>query len=316
MGAPSAMAATVAIVIPNYNGRALLERYLPAVTAAAAAGGARVVIADDASSDDGAAWVREHYPAVTVLAYAENLGFAGNVNRAVRDVDAEVIVLLNSDVEPEPGFMAPLIARLGRAEVFAAVPAIREGPGEVGYIRVRFRRGLLDFVRPAQGDFSRAPDRPTATAYACGAAMAFPRAKFLELGGFDQLFSPYYGEDLDLSYRAWKRGWRIEFEPTGRVAHQHSATIGRGRSEAQMRRIRTRQYMIFQWKNLSDPGFIAAHLFFLPLRVLAYAAYPPRWPELRGIIAALARLPRALRARSRPAARGSDREVIARINAG
>jgi len=308
------MDSPIAIIIPNYNGRRLLARYLPAVAAAGREVGARVIIADDASTDDGPAWVRENFPEVAVRAYPDNRGFAGNVNRAVRDTDSDYIVLLNSDVEPDPGFARPLLERLRPADVFAAVPVIREAAGEIGFNRLRFRRGMLDFVRPAQRDLSRSPAHPAHAAYACGAAMAFPREKFLLLGGYDEIFSPYYGEDLDLSYRAWKRGWRIVFEPASRVFHQHSATIGADKTEKMIRRIKTRQYLIFQWKNLSDPDFIARHLFFLPWRLLFYAAYPGRWPEGRGMIEALKYLPAAWKARSKFPSRLKDREALQRIN--
>src|SRR5208283_5037198 len=182
---PDTKAAT--IVIPNWNGRDLLEKYLPSVIAAAEqAPGSEVLVVDNGSEDDSVAFVREHFPQVFLLPLEKNLGFGGGSNAGFRAAQHDVVVLLNSDMRVEPGFLKPLLDGFRDPQVFSVACQIffsdphkvREETGltetwwQGGSIRVRHRddpqiRGLFP------------------CAYGGGGSSAFDRKKFLELGGFD-----------------------------------------------------------------------------------------------------------------------------------
>jgi len=99
---------TIAIVILNWNGRSFLEKFLPFVTASVCAG-AEVIVADNASSDDSVSFLRERYPQLRVIEMDKNRGFSGGYNEALRHVDSDYYVLLNSDVEVKPGWLEPMI---------------------------------------------------------------------------------------------------------------------------------------------------------------------------------------------------------------
>ena len=107
--------------------------------------------------------------------------------------------------------------------------------------------------RPA----SAAPDRPGGhSAFPCfyggGGSCAFDRRKFLELGGFDELFRPFYLEDTDLGYQAWKRGWKVMYQPASVVYHEHRGTIGKKFSAAQIDAVLKKNFILFCWKNIHE----------------------------------------------------------------
>jgi len=274
------------IVIPNWNGRDLLEKYLPSVLEAAAVNPANeVIVVDNGSQDGSAAWVREHFPEVRVIAIEKNLGFGGGSNAGFRAAKHDIVVLLNSDMRVAPDFLAPLLDAFTDDKVFAVACQIffrdsaklRE---ETGLTEARWHRGTLRVGH-------RADDNITGLYpcfYAGGGSSAFDRRKFLELGGFDELFAPFYFEDADLGYRAWKRGWKVLYEPRSVVWHEHRGTIGRHHSSGYIDGMVRRNRLLFCWKNMHHWRRLAAHFAFI-------VADP------RGFFSALARLPAALRSR-------------------
>ncbi len=260
--APRATAASV--VIPNWNGRDLLERYLPSVVAALAGNpDNEIIVVDNGSTDGSASFVRQAFPGVTVLALDRNLGFGGGSNAGFRAARNDVVVLLNSDMRVAPDFLAPLLEGFGDELVFAVScqiffsdPAkareetgLTQGWWQDGALKVRHR------VDPAITG-------PFPCFYGGGGSCAFDRRKFLELGGFDELFAPFYLEDTDLGYMAWKRGWKVLYEPRSVVYHEHRGTIGKRFSEAQIQAVLKKNHLLFCWKNIHAWRRLAAHFFF------------------------------------------------------
>src|SRR5579872_4352453 len=116
--APANVAASV--VIPNWNGRDLLEKYLPSVIVALAGNTANeVIVVDNGSSDVSADFIRQKFPEVKLVALERNLGFGGGSNAGVRAAVNDIVVLLNSDMRVDPGFLAPLLSGFAAANVFA-----------------------------------------------------------------------------------------------------------------------------------------------------------------------------------------------------
>jgi GT2 family glycosyltransferase len=251
----------VSVVIPNWNGRELLERFLPSVAAALAGNpNNEILVVDNASTDGSVEFLRERFPSVRVLAMAANLGFGGGSNAGFRGARSDVVVLLNNDMRVEADFLEhllkpfadPLVFSVSCQIFFSDPKKLREETGltetwwETGRLRVRHR------IDPEV-------DRVFPCAYPGGGSSAFDRRKFLELGGFDELFRPFYFEDTDLGMQAWKRGWKVLYEPRSIVYHEHRGTIGRKFSQLHIHGVVKKNLVLYTWKNIHDWRMLGAH---------------------------------------------------------
>ena len=311
-------ARTASVVIPNWNGRDLLEKYLPSVIAALSDSPQNEIIVVDNGSEDGSAeFVRQHFPQVRVLALDRNLGFGGGSNAGFQAAKSDIVVLLNSDMRVDRGFLQPLLDGFTDAKTFAVScqiffsdPArpreesgLTEGWWLQGSLRVRHR------VEPEIHNL-----------YPCfyggGGSSAFDRKKFLELGGFDELLQPFYLEDTDLGYMAWKRGWKVLYQPASVVFHEHRGTIGKHFSNAYIQTVLKKNFLLFTWKNIHDWRWLGSHLFFTwAAAALSWVAGDsPERTSFSGILRAFLSLPRTLvsRSRARRLAIVSDRQAFKR----
>jgi GT2 family glycosyltransferase/glycosyltransferase involved in cell wall biosynthesis len=317
-GSQPAQASSATVVIPNWNGRDLLERYLPSVIAAVADNPENEIIVVDNGSEDGSAdFVRSAFPQVKLLALDRNLGFGGGSNAGFRAAKNDIVVLLNSDMRVSPDFLPPLLEGFRDALVFAVScqiffrdPAkVREETGltqgwwQDGGLKVRHR------ADPAIGDLFPC-------FYGGGGSCAFDRRKFLELGGFDELLAPFYLEDTDLGYMAWKRGWKVLYQPRSIVYHEHRGTIGKRFSEAQIQAVLKKNYLLFCWKNIHDWRRLGSHFFFSYAGALVslLSGDVPGRPNLEGWWRAFRQLPGAVasRWRARGLAMVDDTEAFCR----
>ncbi len=308
------MSQTVAL-IPSYCSWDNLERYLPSLLEELRPRGVEVVISDDASPDGTPERIARVFPGVRLLRRDSNGGFGPNCNWAIERIEAERILLLNADVRVLPGFLEPLERAL-TGDVFAVSAVSVDEAGKVvdGARLALMKRGLFRW-RPLDLD---ALTELHVSAYPVGAHVLIDRARFLELGGFDPLYRPYYWEDVDLGYRAWKRGWRVLIEPASRVEHHHDhSDIERTQGEKHVDGVNVRNRLLFHWANLHEPGwFWGRHL--LPVGwkfVTGWLALDLRF--YRAFFRALGRVGevRRSRRRNRAAAKRSDGEVWALLNA-
>jgi len=295
-------AASAAIVIPNWNGRDLLEKYLPSVVAAAErVAGSEVIVVDNGSTDGSAAFVAERFPQVRVVALEKNLGFGGGSNAGFRAARHDVVVLLNSDMRVEPGFLQPLLDGFTDAHVFSVSCQIFFSDPN----KVREETGLTEFWWERGNLRVRHRAEPTIRelypcAYGGGGSCAYDRRKFLELGGFDELLAPFYLEDTDLGYMAWKRGWKNLYQPASVVYHEHRGTIGRRFSEAYIQGVLKKNFLLFTWKNIHQWRRLLAN--FLSSWASALLSWlggdSPERSSLGGIARATLQLPGAMASRA------------------
>jgi GT2 family glycosyltransferase/glycosyltransferase involved in cell wall biosynthesis len=306
------------LVIPNWNGQDLLERFLPSWTAAISGHpGSEIIVVDNGSTDGGADWVRANYPDVRVLALPENLGFGGGSNAGFREARNDVVVLLNSDMRVERDFLAPLLEGFTDEKVFAVScqiflgdstkrreeTGLTEGWWQDGGLRVGHREDpAVNMLFPCL--------------YGGGGSCAFDRRKFLELGGFDELLAPFYLEDTDLGFMAWKRGWKVLYQPASVVHHEHRGTIGRNFSQGYIESILQKNFLLFAWKNIHEWNRVAGNLFFAftGAVVSAWSGDAPGRSSARGIARAFTQIGGAMRSRwrARSLASISDSEVFRR----
>ena len=222
---------------------------------------------DNGSTDGSVEYVRATFPQVRMLELPENLGFARGNNAGVKAARHDIVVLLNNDMIVDPGFLRPLLDCFG-PDTFAVAsqihhqdPAVRRE--ETGRTTAVFRRGLIDY---AHCDVEREEmARPFYPAFwAGGGSSAFHRGRFLLLGGFQEIFSPAYVEDTDLSFRPGKRAGTCCSLPASIVYHKHRATSSRRFPPAGLQALIQRNQFLFIWKNIGSWRLLLAHCIFLP----------------------------------------------------
>jgi GT2 family glycosyltransferase len=294
---------SASVVIPNWNGRDLLEKYIPSIIAALSGdSGNEIIVVDNGSEDGSAQFLRERFSAVRVLALDRNLGFGGGSNEGFRAANNDIVVLLNSDMRVESDFLAPLLQAFTDETVFSVACQIffsdpnklREETGltqswwENGALRVRHRDDPAIQV-------------PYPCAYGGGGSCAFDRRKFLGLGGFDELLAPFYLEDTDIGYLAWKRGWKVLYQPRSVVYHEHRGTIGKRFTPEQIDLVLKKNFALFCWKNIHEWQRLASHFFFAYAGAVVTALFgdSSERANFAGLWRALRQLPRAIRSRSR-----------------
>lgn len=217
------------VIIPSYNGRALLATCLPALRAQTLpAERFETIVVDDASTDDTVDYLAQVFPEVRVVQLARNSGFIAACNAGVDAALGEALVLLNNDTEAEPGWLAALLAALDEHPEAGAAASkmllfdrrdhLHAAGDEMGTDGIPRNRGVW---QRDEGQF----DQQRWVFGACGGAAAYRRVAWQQAGGFDPgLFM--YMEDVDLAWRLQLLGWKAVYAPAARVYHQVSATGG------------------------------------------------------------------------------------------
>jgi len=264
------------VVIPSWNGWKLLAENLPPLQEALRGfPDSEVLVSDDGSSDPTAENLARYFPSVRVLRRPHNGGFGVAANEGVKAARGEIVVCLNNDVSPEPGFVEPLLASFrGDQSLFAATPCMwnhRFG-GDEARTAASFRRGGVELLFPGRGQEKRAGGPSSPILYASGGAAAYRRDRFLELGGFNPIFHPFYWEDVDLGWRAWRRGWGSRHVPDAMVDHRGSATIRTLVAHREINVIYERNHLLFLWSNLLDRDLWQQHVVWLGPRMAWSAA--------------------------------------------
>jgi GT2 family glycosyltransferase len=257
-----------------------------------------ILVVDNGSSDGSVDYLRQHFPDVRVLPLDRNYGFSIGNNRGFQEVRSDVVVLLNNDMLVTADFLQPLLTPFTDSSVFAVSSQIFfTDPGkkreETGKTMGKFERGFFRFWH----EETTAEDEKRATLpifWAGGGASAVDIRKLKALGGFDTLYHPFYVEDADISWQAWKRGWKCLLAPRSHVVHKHRGTsrpkFGDDFVDCSIRR----NQFLFVWKNVTDTGLTLQHLAGLP-RIHASAIFQKgaRF-EIRSYVAAILRLPLAI----------------------
>lgn len=223
----------VSILILNYNGRSWLERFLPGVLASNYAYFS-VVVADNASTDDSSSWLIKTYPAVRLIQFDQNHGFATGNNLAVQQIDSQYIVLLNSDVEVTPNWLEPLVQAMEANPKLAAVQSkIRsfyrrdyfEYAGasggfidEIGYPLCRGR--LVNVCEQDNGQY----DDYQEVFWATGACLLIRKTVVDDIGLFEDTFFAHQ-EEIDFCWRAQLAGYQVAVEPRSVVYHVGGGTL-------------------------------------------------------------------------------------------
>lgn len=225
----------LAVIILNWNGAEMMRRFLPGVVHMTPE--AEIWVADNASTDDSLEMLREHFPTVRTLALDRNYGFAEGYNRAIAQIEAEVVVLLNSDVQVTEGWAATLLRFMDEhADVAAVQPKLRShaqpsrfeyagaAGGYLDHLGYPFCRGrIFGTVEEDLGQHDTVADVHWTT----GAAMMVRRDIYLQEGGLDSSFFAHM-EEIDLCWRMRNHGHRLCCVPQSVVYHVGGGTLPQG----------------------------------------------------------------------------------------
>jgi len=301
------------IVILNWNGRELLEKSVPSVIEAVRwdGGDHEIIVVDNGSTDDSVAFLRCKYPQVRIIVLDRNYYFSGGCNEGVRRSRNDIVVLLNNDMIVDKEFLRPLLNGFVDDDVFAVSAQIffwdkDKERVETGKTRGFYRWGFLQVIHDEVNKEGICP-----ILYAGGGSAAFDKAKFIALGGFDDLFDPFYWEDTDLSYRAWKRGWRVLYEPRSVVYHKHRGTNEKVYGQAFVHKMINRNHFLLIWKNINDPLLILLHPVALGGRLLLNYLQG-NFTYLAAFSSAVSRMGKVLKKRlsERQSTKLTDKEVL------
>ncbi|MEK7168646.1 MAG: glycosyltransferase [Patescibacteria group bacterium] len=264
----------ISIVIPNFNGQELLEKNLPSVIEASKITKnniSEIIVVDDGSTDTSVDFLTKNYKnqiklnncTIKIVKHTKNRGFSSSVNTGVRATNEEIICLLNTDVEPRNNFLEKATDLFKEEKVFAV--SLSEdiyGPAK-GY----FENGFIQL-----GSKKRS-NKTELSFYASGGSGLFRKSIWYELGGLDEkLLSPAYWEDIDICFRASKRGYTNLWSPDAHVVHNHESTVSK-LPKKYIERIRERNQLLMLWKNIHSKTLISKHIKYLLLRAIKNLGY-------------------------------------------
>lgn len=246
-----------AVVILNWNGRALLEQFLPSVVQYTTHPDVELVVADNGSTDDSIAFLQSTYPQITRIVLPQNYGFADGYNRALDEVNAEYYVLLNSDVEVTNDWLLPIVNYLdNNKDIVAAQPKILSQRSKTHFEYAGASGGFLDkygypfcrgrifmHIEEDNGQYNE----PVDVLWATGACLVIRSKDFFEVGGFDASFFAHM-EEIDLCWRLNCRGKRIVCLPSSIVYHVGAATLKKESPRKTF--LNFRNNLIMLYKNL------------------------------------------------------------------
>lgn len=228
------MSKKVAVVILNWNGRSFLEQFLPSVTNYSTE--AQIIVADNNSTDDSVIFLQKNYPTIEIIQLEKNYGFAGGYNRALKQINTEYYVLLNSDVEVTQNWLTPLIELLDNDNsVGACQPKIKDyhskshfeyAGASGGFIDKHgypFCRGrVFENLEEDNGQY----DNLLEVFWASGACLFIRSSQYHEVDGLDEFFFAHM-EEIDLCWRLKNQGHKIMVCPASTVYHVGGGTLNK-----------------------------------------------------------------------------------------
>lgn len=258
----------ISVVIPNYNGKKLLEQHLPSVISAVKnfTGECEIIISDDGSTDESVEFIKKFYLDIKIISSKQNTGFSATVNRGIHNASGEWIMVLNNDVKMIDEYLQILWKYTKDNSVFSLSGVILNQHGKPldGAKPVYFRKGCL---RVVHNHYPLQEVEKCLTFYNPAVACLYRKKYIVLLNGFDELLSPFYWEDSDICYRAYKRGWKSLFIPSAKVYHIQNFTIGTVYKRRYSRIISRKNRFIMHWKNLHQKYFWTQHLIFILLNI-------------------------------------------------
>ncbi len=245
----------ISVIIPNFNGRLLLPQVIPPLLIALnnIATAYEIIVVDDCSTDDSVKYLSLHHNEIIVIKNDTNNGFAPTMNRGIFISKYKYLLFLNSDVKLSPDYFLPLLRYFDHPDTFGVMGRIigwdndniQDG-GKYPYFHGAKIKTSGNYVpvHPCRED-------KFYSMYLSGANALVSREKVIQLNGFDEIFTPYYVEDYDLSLRAWRLGWKCYYEHSAICRHKVSVTIKSSAKKKNVAAIYDRNKMFLHAIHLS-----------------------------------------------------------------
>lgn len=331
---------SISVIIPTYNGNELLEKYLFSVAEACKnySGEWEIIVVEDGGDSPLPLLSRSGLEEVKYIRREQNNGFSCAMNTGIHSAKGKIIISLNNDVKVTPNFLLPLLKYFDDPSVFSVKPKSILPDGSNESIKViQINKGMVESLTYNDEITLNPPLQKGGRGilelvYSCAGSAAYDKNKLLELGGFDEIYSPFYWEDFDLGYRAVKRGWKNIYEPQSVVYHEHGATISKttkvgpsgspsGQSPPSLKLWRAKQSIfirnreIFYWKNIHDISLNFTALFSFPVRFIK-AILLGKKDISQGLLLFLKLLPVVMKKRleEKNTSKIKDREIIKKFS--
>ena len=282
------MSKSAHIIILNYNGQELLPKCMPSILEAAqvAKSPVKVTVLDNLSSDESQSIVEAQFPTATFVSAKENKVLS-SYNDYVRNVEEDVVILLNNDIRVEKNFIDPLMSKFeSNSNLFLVAPKVLTFDGK-GVDAARtvgaFRFGL--FWTSARYPGYENEINTTSETFSSGIG-AFDKNKFLELEGYDERYLPGIFEDVDLCYRAKRKGYDLVYNPESVIYHVGQASFKDKYGDEKIQVLAARNNFLFLWKNFRGFFFWLQHIFWVPFRIL-FSLLKGKTYLLKGFIQAI-----------------------------
>ena len=263
----------VSVVVTCWNGIDLIRKNLPDLLSAAknpANHIKEILVVDDGSTDGSPGLIRKEFPQVKIVVHKKNIGYSSVCNSGVGAANQELVCILNADVRPTNNFLEPALKHFIDPHVFSvSFNEGRYGPGKLAW-----NNGFMNIVPNNQ-----LSDNAVESDWGSGGSAIFRKSIWEKLGGMDEIFSPYYFEDIDIGWRAIQENYINYWEPKAKIIHEHEQTINSDKFKLSNRKddiniIKQRNHLLLTWKNIYSYDRFWEHLFkYLLPRLVTHPGY-------------------------------------------
>lgn len=254
----------ISVIVTNWNGLKLLKKYLEEIIHNSPEAD-EIILADDASTDKSLIFAKnlqKTYPKLKIITHKKNLGFSRNSNYAAKKATGDLLVFLNNDINPHPNYIKNSLSHFKDSKVIGV--GFSEA-GHENYGSIYWKNGYLQH-RPG---YSK---KTHISAWVSGGSSIIRKEYFLKLGGFDNIYEPFYFEDLDFGFRAWRSGYTLLWEPKSIVEHKHESTTSKF-SKRLLVYVKERNHLLSVLRNITDKKLLFENKIFSILRVLSGPNY-------------------------------------------
>lgn len=268
----------ISVILPNYNGKNLLEQNLPSIYAALKHANIEyeIIVTDDCSTDDSLDFLRIHYPEINVISTDTNLGFSGNCNHGIKQANKKLTCVTNTDVSFDINYFKKAIPYFKDENLFAVKGKILNYEGDPDKIITTdetcvtyIKRGIIRFKCDIKPDNSKINKDIGGQFVGLGCCFIANTHQLKSIGGFNEIYSPYYWEDSDIAITALEQGYNLIYEKDCIVFHNHGSTISKTQAKLKRKIISNRNKILFTWLHMKGTKNWVTHIGYTLLNILS-----------------------------------------------